>query len=168
MWTTARLRSLATWAVDRLAQVSVRDYTRTCRLRRQSGPSRELAQSGRIFSLKKAGRRRRQSNYRPRSRRRPNDSAKESKRISRSHQGPVMSLAPGQTVAQKNGAMMEDNESVREPSRSADVSSSTSDHIKTRSAHFKPDCDRSFDVNVIYKMMYVNETHQRAQYFEQL
>jgi len=58
----ARLRSLATWAVDKLAQVSVRDYTRTCRLRRQSGPSRALAQSRRYFLLKKAGTESRQLN----------------------------------------------------------------------------------------------------------
>jgi len=50
----ARLRSLATWAVDRLAQVSVRDYTQPCRLRRQSGPSRELAQSRRYFLAKES------------------------------------------------------------------------------------------------------------------
>jgi len=78
-------------------------------------------------------------------------------KISRCHQGPVMSLAPNRTVAQKNRAMrnlVADEQFGRKPNRSADVSILTSDHAKPRLAHLHPDCHSSFDGDIKFQTIY--------------
>jgi len=80
-----------------------------------------------------------------------------------------MSPAPTPTVVHKNCAMhnlMADEQLGREPIRSAGVGSVTSVHTKTRSAHFKPYCDSSFDGNIGFQMIYGNKMDQRGRYFE--